>query len=41
MVDRCSRLICYFDGQPGGTAYTVRYALQQGVQLVNLAQEEL
>ena len=39
MVDRCSRLICYFDGQPGGTAYTVRYALQKGVRLINLAQE--
>lgn len=36
MVDRSSLLICYFDGQPGGTAATIRYALGKGLQICNL-----
>lgn len=36
MVDRACRLICYFDGQPGGTAATVRYAVKKGLEIVNL-----
>ena len=36
MVDRSGRLICYFDGQPGGTAGTVRYAMKKTLEIVNL-----
>ena len=36
MVDHSSRLICYYDGQPGGTGYTVDYARQKGLEVVNL-----
>lgn len=35
MVDHSSRLICYYDGKQGGTAYTIRYALQQGLKVIN------
>ena len=38
MVEQSSLLITYFDGQPGGTAYTNRYALQRGLAVVNLAE---
>ena len=37
MVDHSSRLICYYDGKKGGTAHTVRYALQRGLTVVNIA----
>ena len=37
MVNRSSRLIAYFNGNPkGGTFYTVREAKQQGLDIVNL-----
>ena len=37
MVNRSSRLIAYFDGNPkGGTFYTVREAKRQGLDIVNL-----
>ena len=39
MVNRSSRLIAYFDGNPkGGTFYTVREAKRQGLDIVNLYQ---
>lgn len=38
MVDRSSLLICLFDGQPGGTAYTVEYAMKRGLEIINLAE---
>jgi uncharacterized phage-like protein YoqJ len=38
MVDRSSLLICYYDGQPGGTAHTVGYAQKNGLLIVNLHQ---
>ena len=41
LVDAAARLICYYDGQPGGTAYTVRYARRCGLELVNLADTQL
>ena len=41
MVDTSSLLICYFDGKPGGTAQTVRMAKQNGLRIVNLADEQL
>lgn len=37
MVDCAGRLICYFDGQRGGTAYTVRHAAACGLGVDNLA----
>ncbi|MDL2226999.1 DUF1273 domain-containing protein [Deltaproteobacteria bacterium OttesenSCG-928-M10] len=37
MVDRSSLLICYFDGLPGGTEHTVRYAVEKHLNIVNLA----
>jgi len=40
MVDRSSRLICYYGGRPGGTAYTVRYARKNGLEIVNVAEGE-
>lgn len=41
MVDASARLICYYDGQPGGTAYTVRYAEKRGLVIENLADGQL
>ena len=41
MVDAASLLICFFDGQPGGTAQTVRMARQRGLRIVNLAERQL
>ena len=37
MVDRSSFCIAYCSRKNGGTAYTVRYALRQGVKVHNLA----
>lgn len=36
MVDRASLLIAAFDGTPGGTRYTVQYAMERGVSIVDL-----
>ena len=36
MVDRCSKMICYYDGGSGGTAYTVNYAKTNGLEITNL-----
>ncbi len=36
MVDRSSLLIAAFNGSPGGTAYTVKYAKKLGLRVVNL-----
>lgn len=41
LVASASRMICYFDGQPGGTAYTVRLARAQGLTIDNLADQQL
>ena len=38
MVNNSSRLICYYDGQPGGTDYTVDYARKNGMEIINLHQ---
>lgn len=37
MVDASSLLLCYYDGQSGGTAQTVAYAEKQHVRTINLA----
>lgn len=36
MVDNSSRLICYYDGSDGGTGYTVNYALNSKIEIINL-----
>ena len=36
MVDHSSRLICYYDGQKGGTAYTIKYATKQELAIINV-----
>ena len=36
MVERASLLIAAFNGSPGGTAYTVRYARKCGLRVVSL-----
>jgi uncharacterized phage-like protein YoqJ len=37
LVGNASVLVCYFNGSPGGTRYTVRRALQNGtVRVVNM-----
>ncbi len=41
MVDGSCRLICYFNGQPGGTAFTVRLARKHGLYIDNLADRQL
>lgn len=41
MVDASSRLICYFDGRPGGTAQTVRMAQASNLTVINLAENQL
>lgn len=38
MVDHSSRLICYYNGKSGGTAYTVRYATERGLPIINVAE---
>ena len=36
MVDHASLLIAVFDGSPGGTRYTVQYALSRRISIVDL-----
>lgn len=36
MIDNSSRLICYYDGEPSGTGYTVNYAQEKGCEIINL-----
>ena len=38
MVDHSTRLISYYTGLTGGTAYTVKYAEKKGLQIINLAE---
>ncbi len=37
LVDNSSLCICYLNKNIGGTAYTVRYARQKGLKVINLA----
>ena len=39
MVDHASVLVCYLTEPTGGTAGTVKYALQKGITVENLAME--
>lgn len=36
MLDRASALVCYFNGLPGGTAYTVGLARKRNMMILNL-----
>ena len=36
LVDNSAYLVCYLRKQSGGTAYTVRYARKQGLQVIQL-----
>ena len=36
MVDHASLLIAVFDGTPGGTQYTIQYAMSRGLAIVDL-----
>jgi len=36
MVDHASLLIAVYDGTPGGTQYTIQYAMRRGVEIVDL-----
>ena len=38
LVDNSSVCICYLTKEDGGTAYTANYARQQGLEVVNIAQ---
>lgn len=38
LVDHSSVCICYLSKTTGGTAYTVNYALKQGLDIINIAQ---
>lgn len=40
IVDRCSKMICYYNGGSGGTAYTVHYGTTTGLEIINLYQSE-
>ena len=37
LVDHASLLIAMYDGTPGGTRYTVEYALRRGVEIVDIS----
>ncbi len=37
LVDNSSVCVCYLNRESGGTAYTVRYAKEQGLEIINLA----
>ncbi|MDD4715963.1 MAG: SLOG family protein [Oscillospiraceae bacterium] len=39
LVDGSSYCICYLNDAKGGTASTVRYARQKGVEVINLSEE--
>ena len=36
MVDHAALLIAAFDGSPGGTRYTMEYAMRQGLEITDL-----
>lgn len=41
LVEQSSACICFFDGTPGGTAYTVGLARRRGLDIINLADPQL
>lgn len=41
MINNSSLLICYYDGRVGGTEYTIEYATKKGVEVINLAPNDI
>ena len=41
LVNNSSIVVCYYDGQKGGTAYTVRAARRAGIPVINLFDGEI
>lgn len=41
LVDNSSACICYLTKPTGGTAYTVNYASEHGLMIINIAQQLL
>ena len=39
MVDRADLIICYIENKEGGAWQTVKYAMEQGKTLINIAEE--
>ena len=40
MADHSSRLICYYDGKKGGTHFTVKYAEERRLAIINVAEQK-
>ena len=40
LVDHSGVCVCYLNRESGGTAYTVRYAKEKGLEIVNIVQGE-
>lgn len=40
LVDNCSHLICYYDGQTGGTRYTIERAHRSNIPITNIADSQ-
>ena len=40
MVDRADVCVAYYNGTPGGTAYTVQYAREKGVRVLQIPVKE-
>lgn len=36
LVDNASVMVCYYDGQPGGTRYTVQLAEKKQLEIINI-----
>jgi len=36
LIDHSSVIVCYYDGQPGGTHYTVKKSMQHRLEIINL-----
>lgn len=41
LVDHSGVCVCYLTRDSGGTAYTVRYAEKQGLEIINIAQNKI
>ena len=39
LVNNSSVCVCFLESEKGGTAYTVKYAKEKGLRIINLAQE--
>lgn len=39
LLDNCSQVVCYYDGQKGGTMYTVNRAVKASLPIINIYEE--